>query len=99
MADTPTASRGWGCDKYLSRSLLGVTVKVPVGTTELILVLRILYLYYGAYPCLTDIILVLRSLYLSYGSYTCVTELILVFWILYSYYGSYTRLTNLMLVL
>ena len=40
-------------------------------TTELILVLRNLYLYYGAYTCTTELILVLRSLYLYYRAYTC----------------------------
>ena len=66
---------------------------------EHILVLWILYLYYGAYSCILDLIRVLRNLYLSFGTYTCVTELILVFQILYLYYGAYTCITNLILVL
>ena len=60
--------------------------EVPVRTTKLILVLRILYLYYGAYPCLTELILVLLSLFLYFGSYTCITGHILVLRILYLYY-------------
>ena len=66
---------------------------------ELILVLRILYLYYGAYTCLTNLILELRSLFLYFRSYTCIMEHILVLRILYLYYGAYTCLTNLILVL
>ena len=38
--------------------------------TELILVFRILYLYYGTYTCLTDLILVLQILCLYYGTYS-----------------------------
>ena len=41
---------------------------------EQILVLRILYLCYKAYSCISDLILILQSIYLSYGSYTCVTD-------------------------
>ena len=54
--------------------------EVPVGTTGLILILvfLILFLYYGAYTCISYLILVLQSIYLSYGSCTCITELILV---------------------
>ena len=66
---------------------------------EHILVLQILFLYYGAYSGISDLIRVLWNLYLSYGTYTCVTELILVFQILYFYYGAYTCITNLILVL
>ena len=73
--------------------------EVPLGTTELILVFRILYLYYGAYPCLTDNILVLRSLFLYFGSYTCITEHILVFRILYLYYRCFACITILILIL
>ena len=53
-------------------------MKVPVGTTKLILVLRILYLFYEVYPGLTELILVLQNLYMYYKSYTCNTKLILV---------------------
>ena len=61
--------------------------------------LRILYLYYRAYPCLTDIILVLRSLFLSFGTYTGLTELILVFRSTYLYFGFYTCITGHILIL
>ena len=37
---------------------------VPVGTTEFILVFRILSLYYGAYTCISDFIHVFQNLYL-----------------------------------
>ena len=57
-------------------------MEVLVSTTKLILVLRILYLYYEVYPGLIELILVLRSLFLSYRTYTGLTELILS-------YGSY----------
>ena len=60
-------------------------MKVPVGTTKLILVLRILYLFYEVYPGLTELILVLQNLYMYFKSYTCNTELILV---LRNLYGS-----------
>ena len=42
--------------------------------TEHILVLRILYLYYGAHSCISDLIRVLRILYVYYGTYTCLTD-------------------------
>ena len=61
--------------------------------------LRILYLYYRAYPCLTDIILVLRSLFLSFETYTGLTELILVFRSTYLYFGFYTCITRHILIL
>ena len=54
-------------------------------------VLRILYLYYGTYSCISDLIRVLQNIYLSYGSYTCITGLILVLWILY---GAYSRISD-----
>ena len=60
--------------------------------------LRILYLYYRAYPCLTDIILVLQSLFLSFGTYTGNSELILVFRNLNWYFGTYTGISKLILV-
>ena len=63
------------------------------------MVFRILYLYYGAYSCISDLILVLRSIYLSYGTYTYDTELILVFRILYLYYGAYAGITRLIILL
>ena len=55
--------------------------------TELILVLRNLYLYYGAYSCISDLILVLQRIFLYFESYTCVTEHILVLRILYGAYS------------
>ena len=58
--------------------------------TELILVFRILYVYYGTYTCLTELILVLQSLFLYFRSYTFITEHILVLQILYLYYGAYS---------
>ena len=61
--------------------------------------LRVLYLYYKAYPCLTDIILVLRSLFLSFKTYAGLTELILVFRSTYSYFRSYTCITGHILIL
>ena len=67
---------------------------------EHILVLRILYLfyrtyscisdlnvYYGTYTCISDLIHVLQSIYWSYGSYTCITEHVLVLRILYGDYS------------
>ena len=41
-------------------------MEVLVSTTKLILVLRILYLYYEVYPGFTELIPVLRSLFLSF---------------------------------
>ena len=61
--------------------------------------LRILYLYYRAYPCLTDIILALRSLFLSFGTYTGISELTLVFRSTYLYFGFYTYITSHILIL
>ena len=66
--------------------------------TELILVFRILYLYYED-TCMTDLILVLRSLFLYFGSYTCITEHILVSRILYLCYRAYSCISDLILVL
>ena len=65
-------------------------MKVPVGPTKLILVLRILYLFYEVYPGLMELILVLQNLYMYFKSYTCNTELILVLRNLYGSYGSYS---------
>ena len=63
-------------------------MEVLVSTTKLILVLRIIYLYYEVYLGLTKLILVLQNLFLFYRSYTCVTEIILVLQILYLYEGT-----------
>ena len=57
--------------------------EVLVSTTELILILRSLYLSYRTWTCISDLIHVLQSIYLSYRSYTDFTELILVLRILY----------------
>ena len=65
-------------------------MKVPVGTTKLILVLRILYLFYEIYPGLKELIPVLQNLYMYFKSYTCNKELILVLRNLYGSYGSYS---------
>ena len=51
-------------------------MEVLVSTTKLILVLRILYLYYEVYPGLTELILVLLNLFLYFRSYTGSIELI-----------------------
>ena len=66
---------------------------------EHILVLRILYLCYITYSCISDLILVLRILYLDYGAYTCLTDHILVLQNLFLYIGSYTCITEHILVL
>ena len=62
----------------MSLSLSGAYTEVPVGTTELILILvfRILFLYFRSYTCITELILVLRNLYLRYrdNSYISDTE-------------------------
>ena len=63
-------------------------MEVLVSTIKLILVLRILYLYYEVYPGFTELILVLQNLFLFYRSYAYVTELILVFQILFLYEGT-----------
>ena len=51
-------------------------MEVPVGTTELILILvfRILFLYFRSYTCITELILVLRNLYLRYRANSCVSD-------------------------
>ena len=67
---------------------------VPVSTTKLILVLRILYLYYEAYPGLTELILVLLNLFLHFRSYTCIKGLILVLRNLYLYYRAYSYFSD-----
>ena len=76
---------------------------------EHILVLRILYLYYGSSTCITELMLIYSD-FLYFGSYTCITELMLVFriscildlilvlWSLCLYFGFYTCITELMLV-
>ena len=66
-----------------------------MGTIELTLVLRILYLYYRAYPCLTDLILVLQSLFWCFRSYPGISEHIHVFRILYMHYRTYTCISDL----
>ena len=57
--------------------------EVLVSTTELILILRSIYLSYGTYTGLTELIRVFQSTNWYFGSYTCITELIHVFQILY----------------
>ena len=61
--------------------------------------LRILYLYYRAYPCLTELILVFRNLYWYFGTYTGISELVLVFWSTYLYFDFYTCITGHILIL
>ena len=56
---------------------------VPVSTTKLIQVLRILFLFYEVYPGLTELILVLLNLFLYFRSYPGITELILILRILF----------------
>ena len=51
--------------------------------TELILVLRNVYLYIEVHPYISDLILVLQSIYMYYGTYTCLTEHILILRILF----------------
>ena len=62
--------------------------------TELILVFRILYVYYENYTCLTELILVLQSLFLYFRSYTYIMEHILVLQILYLYYRAYSCISD-----
>ena len=81
-------------DTYLFRFFKG---HIYIGLI-LILVLRISYLYYGTYSCISYLIFVFRNLFLYFRSYTCITELILVFRILFLYFGSYTCITELILV-
>ena len=52
-------------------------MEVPVGTTELILILvfRILFLYFSSYTCITKLILVLRNLYLRYRANSCISDM------------------------
>ena len=68
--------------------------------TELILVLRILFLYFGSYTCITDLILVLRILYLCYRAYSG-TKVPVGTNSLYRgtrrYYWTYTYITELIL--
>ena len=60
----------------LSLSLSGAYTEVPVGTTELILILvfRILFLYFRSYTCIIELILVLRNLYLRYRANSCISD-------------------------
>ena len=65
-------------DIYLCLSLEGhiliqISQRTYIGLI-LILVLRILYLYYRAYTCISDLIILLRSLFLYFISYTCITS-------------------------
>ena len=57
--------------------------------TELILVLRNVYLYIEAHPYILDLILVLRSIYIYYGTYTCLTGHILILRILFLCEGTH----------
>ena len=86
-------------DIYLCLSLEGhILIQISQRTyieLILILVLRILYLYYRAYTCISDLIIVLQSLFLYFRSYTCITELILVFKILYLYSRTYSCISDL----
>ena len=68
--------------------------------TELILVLRNVYLYIGAHPYISDLILVLRSIYMYYGTYTCLTENILILRILFLCEGTrkYDKLEQIIIV-
>ena len=92
----------WQTYPYLDLKLIAlILIRVlyleqsPVGVTKPMLVLRILYLYYRAYPCLTDILLVLHSLFWYFESYPGITEHTHVFWILYMYYRTYTCILDL----
>ena len=60
--------------------------------TELILVLRNLYWYFGSYTSFTELIHVFKILHVYYGTHTGLTELIFV-------YRTYSCLTDLILVL
>ena len=62
--------------------------------TELIRVLRNLYLSYGTYTCISEHILVFQILYVYYGTYTCLTDLMLVLRDLFLYYRTYTCITD-----
>ena len=42
--------------------------------SDLILVLRNIYLSYGSYTCITELILVFQILYVYYRTYTCLTD-------------------------
>ena len=66
--------------------------------TDLILVLRNLFLYFISYICIPKLILVFQILYFYYGTYSCISNLILVFRILYLYYGTYSCISYLILV-
>ena len=61
--------------------------------SDLILVLRSIYMYFRAYTCIIEHILVFRSIYLYFRSYTYITRLILILQNLYLYhrYGSTCR--------
>ena len=51
-------------------------MEIPVGTTELILILVfwILFLYFRSYTCITELILVLQNLYLRYRANSCISD-------------------------
>ena len=73
--------------------------------SDLIRVLRNLYLSYRTYMGLTELILVFRSTYWYFGSYTCITGLICISNLihviqnLYLSYGTYIGLTEHILIL
>ena len=66
--------------------------EVLVSTTELILILRSIYWYFGSYTGITELIHVFQILHVYYGTHTGLTELIFV-------YRTYSCLTDLILVL
>ena len=66
--------------------------------TNLILVLRSLFLYFRSYTCITELILFLRKLYLCYRAYSCISDLIRILRNLYLSYETYTCVTELIRV-
>ena len=89
-------------DIYLCLSLEGhILIQISQMTNIgliLIFVLRILYLYYRAYTCISELILVFQILYLHSGTYSCILDLILVLRSLFLYFRSYNCITELILV-
>ena len=65
---------------------------------ELILVFRILYVYYRTYTCLTECILVLRNVYLYLKAHTGISDLTCILRNLYLSYRTCIGLTELILV-
>ena len=76
--------KSYSCNTALILILqnLYLSYRTYTGLTELILLFRSTYWYFGSYTCISNLIHVIHNLYLSYETYTGLMEHILILRIL-----------------